>query len=52
MEIYKYNFKFFEIKEDVLMKVDVITRHAVANYGSILQSYSTQKVMEKLGVEC
>lgn len=34
------------------MKVDVITRHAVANYGSILQSYSTQKVMEKLGVEC
>ena len=34
------------------MKVDVITRHAVGNYGSILQTYATQKVFEKLGYEC
>ena len=34
------------------MKIDVITRHSVANYGSILQSYATQRVFEKLGYEC
>lgn len=34
------------------MKVDVITRHAIGNYGSILQAYATQKVFEKLGYEC
>ena len=34
------------------MKVDVITRHAIGNYGSILQTYATQKVIEKLGYEC
>lgn len=34
------------------MKVDVITRHSVANYGSILQSYATQKAIEKLNHEC
>ena len=34
------------------MKVSVITRHAVANYGSLLQSYSTQKVIESLGHKC
>ena len=34
------------------MKVDVITRHAVANYGSIIQAYATQKVIEDLGYEC
>ena len=34
------------------MKVDVITRHSVANYGSILQSYATQKAIEGLGHEC
>ena len=34
------------------MKIDVITRHSVANYGSILQSYATQKVFEKLGYDC
>ena len=33
------------------MKVDIITRHAVANYGSLLQSYATQKIFEKLGLE-
>ena len=34
------------------MKVDVITRHSVANYGSILQSYATQKAIEKLNHKC
>lgn len=33
------------------MKVDVITRHSVPNYGSLLQSYATQKAIEKLGHE-
>ena len=34
------------------MKVDVITRHAPANYGSLLQAIATQKIIEKLGYEC
>lgn len=34
------------------MKVAVITRHAVSNYGSLLQTYATQKAVEKLGYEC
>lgn len=34
------------------MKVDVITRHAVANYGSILQALATQQLIEELGYEC
>lgn len=33
------------------MEVNVITRHAPANYGSLLQSIATQKVLEKVGVE-
>jgi len=33
------------------MKVDVITRHSVPNYGSLLQSYATQKVLEKMDCE-
>ena len=33
------------------MKVDFITRHAIPNYGSILQTYSMQKMLEKLGYE-
>ena len=33
------------------MKVDIITRHSVPNYGSLLQSYATQKVIEKMGFE-
>lgn len=33
------------------MKVDIVTRHAVANYGSILQAYATEKAFEKLGCE-
>lgn len=31
------------------MKVGIITRHAVANYGSILQAYATQRAIEKIG---
>ncbi len=33
------------------MKVDIITRHSVPNYGSLLQSYATQKAIEKMGHE-
>ena len=33
------------------MKVAVITRHAICNYGSFLQSYALQKAIEKLGNE-
>lgn len=33
------------------MKVDIITRHAIANYGSILQCYATIRTFEKIGVE-
>lgn len=32
--------------------VCVITRHAVGNYGSILQTYATQKLFEKIGCRC
>ena len=34
------------------MKVSVITRHAIANYGSLLQAFATQKVLESLGHKC
>lgn len=34
------------------VKVAVITRHAVSNYGSILQTYATQQVIEMLGYDC
>ena len=34
------------------MKVSVITRHAIANYGSLLQAFATQKVLENLGCDC
>lgn len=33
------------------MKVLIITRHAIANYGSVLQAYATQKIFENLGYE-
>ena len=32
-------------------RVYIITRHAIANYGSILQAYATQKIFENLGYE-
>jgi hypothetical protein len=34
------------------MRVIVITRHAISNYGSILQTIATQQSIEKLGHEC
>lgn len=34
------------------MKIAVITRHAVLNYGSLLQAFATQKVIENLGHTC
>lgn len=34
------------------MKVAVITRHAITNYGSLLQAIATQKVIENLGYSC
>lgn len=34
------------------MLVNVITRHAPANYGSLLQAIATQKVINKLGYDC
>ena len=29
-------------------KVEVITLHRIVNYGSVLQAYATQYIMEKL----
>lgn len=34
------------------MKVAVITRHSINNYGSLLQAMATQSVIELLGHEC
>ena len=34
------------------MKVNVITRHAITNYGSLLQAIATQGIVEQLGHEC
>lgn len=34
------------------MKVSVVTLHRVFNYGSALQAYATQQVVEKLGAKC
>lgn len=34
------------------MKIAVITRHAITNYGSLLQAFATQQVIENLGHEC
>lgn len=33
------------------MKASIITLHAVSNYGSVLQTYATQKLFEKHGFE-
>lgn len=34
------------------MKIGLITIYHVPNYGSVLQTYATQKVLEKMGHEC
>ena len=36
----------------MIMKVAVITRHAVTNYGSLLQAIATQQVINNLGHSC
>lgn len=33
------------------MKISIITRHAIANYGSILQSIATEKIFHKFNLE-
>lgn len=33
-------------------KVSVITKHAVINYGSLLQAMATQQIIENLGYDC
>lgn len=33
------------------MKISVITLHAVVNYGSALQTYATQKIFERMGLQ-
>lgn len=32
--------------------VGILTMHGVVNYGSVLQAYATQKIVEKLGCDC
>ena len=34
------------------MKVAVITRHSIFNYGSLLQTIATEASIEELGYEC
>lgn len=34
------------------MKIAIITRHAVSNYGSVLQTLATQEIIQKMGHEC
>lgn len=36
-------------REGNQVKISVITRHAVTNYGSLLQAYATQEALERLG---
>lgn len=33
------------------MKIAVITMHAVKNYGSVLQTYATRRIFEKIGLD-
>lgn len=34
------------------LKVGVITMHRVVNYGSVLQAYATQQILERIGCNC
>lgn len=34
-----------------MKKINVITRHAIINYGSVLQAYATQKIFQQLGYD-
>ena len=42
----------WEGKGYYIMKVEVITRHAITNYGSLLQTIATQQVISNLGHSC
>lgn len=35
-----------------MKKASVITMHRIYNYGSVLQTYATQKILESIGLEC
>jgi hypothetical protein len=39
------------IKNEVKLKISVITLHNIKNYGSALQAYATQKKLEQIGVQ-
>lgn len=34
------------------MRIAVITRHAISNYGSFLQAYALQEILEEIGHKC
>ena len=34
------------------MKIAIITRHFISNYGSLLQTFATQEIVKLLGHEC
>ncbi|MGZ0749370.1 polysaccharide pyruvyl transferase family protein [Kluyvera sichuanensis] len=40
------------MKNKELKRVGVVTMHSVINYGSFLQAYATQHIIEKLGYKC
>ena len=35
-----------------MQKIEIITLHYIKNYGSVLQTYATQKKFELMGYEC
>ena len=39
-------------KENYQMKIGLVTIYHVPNYGSVLQTYATQMILEKMGHEC
>ena len=41
-----------EVNKLTRLKVALITRHAISNYGSLLQTIATQNVITNLGYEC
>ncbi len=39
------------LREEIKMKIDVITLHAVQNYGSVLQAFATQELLKSHGCD-
>lgn len=39
------------MRDDLNMKADLITLHSVYNYGSVLQTYATQEIFKRHGVD-